>query len=111
MLPPKGNYASPLDQIIIDEEYRDASRLCTCVQKEDLQKVADLKESGSFQAWKFNESKMLSWLAKKIHNLSLHLKEIKHNVNNSAIAENYIKATDTVVPDGKVIYYLYHTTF
>lgn len=90
-----------------DDEYRDVSRLCSCVKKEDLQNIADLKESGGFQAWKYNESKTMAWLEKKIERISARLKEKNFNVNNSAIASNYVKATKTDVPDRK--FYIYST--
>lgn len=49
--------------------------------------------------------KTLVWLEKKIARLMVHLKEKNHNVNNSAVASNYIKATKFDVSDGNSSYF------
>ena len=76
----------------MDEEFPETGRLSSCVEKAELQKIADCKEAGSFQAWKFNQYKTNEWLEKKVSKLSAHLKEKRFNVTQSAIAANYVKS-------------------
>ena len=65
----QAKHTSPIDQLLVDEDYAETEKLSTCSKKEDLEKIADCKQSGSFQAWKYSEEKTLNWLEKKCHEL------------------------------------------
>lgn len=93
-----------MDQLLVDEEYLDTHRLSSCVNSHDLEKIADLKQSGDFQAWKYNKEKTLSWLENKVTNLSKHLGATNHNVTHTAVSSNYIKTTASTIPESKPYY-------
>lgn len=95
----KAKHASPIDQLLIDEEYADTKKLTTCSKVQDLEKIADYKQAGPFQAWKFNQQKTLSWLEKKVSRISQHLKDSNFNVTQSTISANYVKAAAAIVPE------------
>lgn len=94
----KAEHTSPLDQILVDEEYADIGRLESCITLESVENIADRKAAGSFEVWKYNESKALEWLEKKVVKLSNHLQEKKFNVQQSSISANYIKSSNAEVP-------------
>ena len=95
----QAKHTSPIDQLLVDEDYAETEKLSTCSKKEDLEKIADCKESGSFQAWKYSEEKTLNWLEKKVSRISQHLKEKNFNVTQSAVSSNYIKTDSEAVPE------------
>lgn len=69
---------------------------------QDLEKIADCKQSGSFQAWKYNEQKTLNWLEKKVSRISQHLKDSSFNVTHSTVSANYVKAAAAIVPESNI---------
>ena len=93
-----------MDQLIVDEEFSETVRLTSCVEKVELEKIADCKKSTSFEAWKFNQSKTLEWLEKKVSKLSAHLIENKFNVTQSSVAANYVKSVSDDVPESTSFY-------
>ncbi|XP_046653132.1 ribonuclease H2 subunit B-like [Daphnia pulicaria] len=95
----KAKHTSPIDQLLVDEEYTDTGKLSLCSKKEDLEKIADCKQSGTFQAWKYNEGKTFDWLGKKVSRLTQHLKDKNFNVTQSAVSSNYVKTDSATVPE------------
>lgn len=86
-----------------DEDYFETFKLSSCCKTEDIEKIADCKQSEHFQAWKYNEEKTLKWLEKKILRLSNHLKEKNYNVMNLAVSSNYVKSNSTsTIPESKL---------
>lgn len=78
-----------------------------CSKKEDLEKIADCKQSGTFQAWKYNEGKTFDWLGKKVSRLTQHLKDKNFNVTQSAVSSNYVKTDSATVPESNCLERLY----
>jgi len=101
----KAKHTSPLDQILIDEEYPETRRLESCLKKDSLENIADKKTAGSFEVWKFNENKTVEWLEKKVVKLSNHLREKKVNVQQSSISSNYVKSSNAEVPESSFLRY------
>ena len=99
----KAKHTSPLDQILIDEEYPETRRLESCLKKDSLENIADKKTAGSFEVWKFNENKTVEWLEKKVVKLSNHLREKKVNVQQSSISSNYVKSSNAEVPESMLL--------
>ncbi|XP_032776841.2 ribonuclease H2 subunit B isoform X1 [Daphnia magna] len=103
----KAKYTSPIDQLLVDDEYPDTKKLTTCSKMQDLEKIADCKQSGSFQAWKYNEQKTLNWLEKKVSRISQHLKDSSFNVTHSTVSANYVKAAAAIVPESSFMRYAF----
>ena len=95
----EAKHASPIDQVLIDEDFPETRRLCSCSRLEKLDLIADCKTTTPFVAWKWNESKALQWLEAKVSKLADHLKETNFNVATSAISSNYVKSRNTQVPE------------
>jgi ribonuclease H2 subunit B len=85
--------------LLLDEEFSETARLTSCVDKVELEKIADCKQTASFEAWKFNQKKTLDWLERKVSKLSAHLIEKKFNVTQSSVAANYVKSVLDDVPE------------
>ena len=85
--------------MLLDEEFSETARLTSCVDKVELEKIADCKQTASFEAWKFNQKKTLDWLERKVSKLSAHLIEKKFNVTQSSVAANYVKSVLDDVPE------------
>ena len=96
-------YAGPLDQLLMDEQYPEAVRLATCVKKEQMEKIADFKANPAFEAWKYNETKTIEMLDKKVRKISQHLKDSKVNVTETAVAMNYVKVSSVEIPESMSI--------
>ncbi|KAI9560951.1 hypothetical protein GHT06_011907 [Daphnia sinensis] len=103
----KVKFTSPIDQLLVDDEYADTKHLSTCSKMQDLEKIADCKQSGSFQAWKYNEQKTLNWLEKKVSRISQHLKDSSFNVTHSTVSANYVKAAAAIVPESSFTRYAF----
>lgn len=105
----QAKHASPVEQLLVDDDYSETKRLSTCVKDENLEKISDMKQAGDFKAWKYNEQKTLEWLEKKVLKLQHHLKAVNHNVTNAAVSSTYIKTTSDDIPESKlssIFYYL-----
>nr|SVE74961.1 EOG090X017X [Daphnia dolichocephala] len=103
----KAKHTSPIDQLLVDEEYAETRKLTSCSTRQELEKVADCKQAGSFQAWKYNDKKTLEWLKKKVLRISQHLKDGSFNVTPSAVSANYVKATAALVPESSFMRYAF----
>lgn len=78
-------------------------KLSSSSKKDDLEKIADCKQSGNFQAWKYNEEKTLMWLGKKVSSLCHHFKKSNFNVTQAAVSSNYVKTEKVEVPESKYL--------
>ena len=79
----------------------DTVKLTSCSKAEDLEKIADCKQSGNFQAWKYSEEKTLLWLGKKVSSLCQNLMKSNFNVSQAAVSSNYVKTEKTDIPESK----------
>jgi len=88
-----------LEQLLVDEEHPEATRLETCVTKEQLLQVAECVSTKAFEAWKYNETKTLEMLEKKVSKVSQYLKDNNVNVTDTAVASNYVKVGAIQAPE------------
>lgn len=95
----KAKHVSPLDQLLMDEDFPDAVRLEICVAAEQLEKVSDRKTSAAFTAWKYNEAKTLQTLCRRVASIAKHLRQRRVQVTDRAVASNYVKVNEEEVPD------------
>ena len=82
----------PLDQLIHDDEFPEATRLTRC-QNLKLSLIADRKGDESLQAFKYNEEKTLSWLHKKVEKVAEIIRQKGIHVSHGAISANYVKTS------------------
>ncbi|KAI8430085.1 hypothetical protein MSG28_000506 [Choristoneura fumiferana] len=74
--------AVPLEDLVLDKKFNKVFKFLA-----DLNNVADLKGPEDLRAYKYNETKTLSWLESKVHKVAKELKEKNIHVSS----EFYLK--------------------
>uniref|UniRef100_A0A1B6DRY5 Ribonuclease H2 subunit B n=1 Tax=Clastoptera arizonana TaxID=38151 RepID=A0A1B6DRY5_9HEMI len=89
------SYASPLDQIVQDDEFPDTERLLSCSGLKLLPQVADKKGDEDVNAYKYNEEKTLTWLQKKTECVAEMLKQKGIHVSGgNAVSASFVKSNN-----------------
>ncbi|KAI5713830.1 hypothetical protein M8J76_006217 [Diaphorina citri] len=77
---------SPLDQTLVDREFPETRRLLKRLDAKLLSQVADRKGDEDMNVWKYNETKTLAWLTKKIERVVKVLQEKNVQVTGEGVA-------------------------
>uniref|UniRef100_T1HQT3 Ribonuclease H2 subunit B n=1 Tax=Rhodnius prolixus TaxID=13249 RepID=T1HQT3_RHOPR len=89
----QAKHCSPLDQILVDEDFPEIGRLLNCDGIKLLHLVADRKGDEELQAYIYNEDKTLTWLQKKVDRIVTTLKTQGLHVSfSSAASANFVKS-------------------
>lgn len=92
------SHFSPLDQILVDENYSACSHLDDIIETEQLKNICDVKPA--VKAVKFNKNKTLDWLVKKVDAVVAGMKENKVLPGYSSLdEEEYLKYAAGIVCD------------
>ncbi|XP_077988001.1 ribonuclease H2 subunit B-like isoform X2 [Glandiceps talaboti] len=81
-----------LDQIVIDEDYPQCTKILGCRGISDLHHIADCKGSGEMKAYRYNKQTTLEWLKGKVERTSLVLKEKNIHAGSGAKVETFVRS-------------------
>ncbi|XP_073958882.1 ribonuclease H2 subunit B [Choristoneura fumiferana] len=77
--------AVPLEDLVLDKKFNKVFKFLA-----DLNNVADLKGPEDLRAYKYNETKTLSWLESKVHKVAKELKEKNIHVSSGAVSATFV---------------------
>ncbi|XP_049534403.1 ribonuclease H2 subunit B [Anopheles darlingi] len=89
--------AVPLEQVLIDDEFPRVAELAEALKPSRISLLADEKRAGNIVAYRYNESKALSWLVSKCHRLSV---VVSTQDGSAARSKNFIKEEKENEVDG-----------
>nr|XP_053650311.1 ribonuclease H2 subunit B-like isoform X1 [Cherax quadricarinatus] len=73
----------PLDHLLEDPDFPSLSKLAAVAATKDFSHIADRKGNAELGVWKYSENKTLSWLEKRVKQLSKLLQEKKVPTSNA----------------------------
>ncbi|KAI4466461.1 ribonuclease h2 subunit b [Holotrichia oblita] len=99
------NSSTLLDQLLHDEIYPETERLLQCDGLKSLTCVADKTVAGDITAYKYNESKALTWLKRKTDNLVKILKSNNIHLTSDATSATFKKTNSEQLDDNVYVRY------
>lgn len=89
--------AVPLEQVLIDDEFPSVAALAEALKPTRIALLADEKRASNIVAYRYNESKALSWLVSKCHRLS---SIVNKQDGSAARSKNFVKEEKENEVDG-----------
>ncbi|KAK3925836.1 Ribonuclease H2 subunit B [Frankliniella fusca] len=89
----KATATAPLEQLLQDEQYPETNRLLKCLGMKNLSVIADQKGDEDLNAYKFNEEKLMKWLAKKSEKVAEVLKTKNVHVLGGSVSATFVKSS------------------
>ncbi|XP_067948976.1 ribonuclease H2 subunit B-like [Watersipora subatra] len=95
---------SPLEQLLEDDSYPHARKLCRCANIELLNQVSDVKGADDYKAYKYDNEKLMNWLKAKVEKVATYLKNSNMHVQTGAQSSEFVRSrADT--QDGDFTHY------
>jgi len=102
----KSNKFSPLEQVLVDEQFSDVSQLLHCFNEDSLAQVADFKDVSDLQVLRYNTERAMSWLRMKVTRLVDALKVTEVHVSGGSQVTTFVRSKkDSSATEGDYLRY------